>query len=118
MGQKWGKYRIWAPKVTFVGKFFVFDLEFRILKNGASCTDFVQTIFEKARFYTFFFSIGGLLGRAAAGLSRIGDAGVPKIRKKDQNRVKNEFFLTFQNGPKWIKVTFKWCKMAPKRIFG
>jgi len=95
--------------------------EFRILKNGASCTDFVETIFEKTRFYTFFFffSKAGLLGRAAAGLSRIGDAPrIPKIRENDQNRVKNEKFLTFQNGPKWIKVTFKWSKMAPKRIFG
>jgi len=67
----------------------------------------------------FFFSKAGLLGRAAAGLSRIGDAPrIPKIRENDQNRVKNEKFLTFQNGPKWIKVTFKWSKMAPKRIFG
>ena len=66
----------------------------------------------------FFFSKAGLLGRAAAGLSRIGDARIPKIRKNDQNRVKNEKILTFQNGPKWIKMTFKWSKMAPKRIFG
>ena len=35
----------------------------------------------------------------------------PKWPKNDQNCVKNEKFLTFQNGPKWIKVTFKWSKM-------
>jgi len=52
------------------------------------------------------------------GLSRIGDTPrIPKISKNDQNRVKNEKILTFQNGPKWIKVTLKWSKMAPKRIF-
>ena len=31
---------------------------------------------------------------------------------------KSNFFLTFSNGPKWIKVASKWSKMAPKRIFG
>ena len=41
-----------------------------------------------------------------------------KWDKNDQNCVKTVFFLTFQNGPKWIRVTFKWSKMAPKRIVG
>ena len=31
---------------------------------------------------------------------------------------KIENFSTFSNGPKWIKMAFKWSKMAPKRIFG
>ena len=45
----------------------------------------------------------------------LAESGMPEFQKwakNDQNRVKNEKILTFQNGPKWIKVTFKWSKMG------
>ena len=89
-----GKYQIWAPKVTFFGKFCVLDL-------GVSNSEKWRFVHRSCRnkFWKssnlHFFSIAGLLGRAAAGLSRIGDGRIPKIRKNGQNPVKTDFFLTF-----------------------
>ena len=123
-GPKWGEIpKMGAKKVTFFGKSCVQDL-------GVSNSEkwrFVHRTYlnnfwksSNLHFFFFFGLVAGLPWEPAAGLSRIRDPPTEStdFRKNDQNRVKIEKKFTFQNGPKWIKVGFKWSKMAPKRIFG
>ena len=96
------------------------NLKKKILQNmnsGVKCRKMFLELLFFAPILKFWLSHGSQRGKPPKDLAEMAKKG-PKMAKNRPNDVKIENFSTFSNGPKWIKMAFKWSKMPPNRIFG